>query len=232
MTVCFFFASAPFVSAQVLFNKISFSIGLGGGLGLESANNATNTINTEMVIDMPYYYHNKNKYYDLPLDAFISFDLTYIEASIGFWWGGRTINSDREGTWTLGIPGNTDRNIENGGLIGGWSWIVFLKTPPLGRMHWFPMLGMESRILSWVNAGDDVDASLFIDNSQTWNNIWYKAGFGFDREITKKVFARMEFLLGFRGDNQYEKNLGKIHNSGVDGVPVSISWKFIFFYNL
>jgi hypothetical protein len=226
-TICLFFIVPHFVVAQT----IPFSIGLGSSLNMEFANNTTNTTNTDMVIGSTYYYHNKNKYFDGLIDTYLALDFKWLEASIGFWWGSRSIISDREGTWTPGTSGNTENN-RNGGMIGGWLWNIFLKTPSFGRMMWFPMLGIESRIMTWIRPGDDANPHLFVDNHQTWNNLWFKFGFGFDRKITENLFAYMEFLLGFRGNNQYEEELQKIGGNSVDGIPVSISAKFTMYYNI
>ena len=111
-------------------------------------------------------------------------------------------------------------------------WSIYLKTPAFGRTMWFPMLGIESRIMTVLDTGDDDDADIVVDNHQTWNNFWYRFGIGLDREITNKVFARMEFLLGFRGNNQYENILKNTNDSSVDGIPVSISIKLMIYYNI
>jgi opacity protein-like surface antigen len=224
--MCLFFAVPHFIVAQ----NLPIKIGLGLSLGLEYSENTTNTTNTNMVIDSIYYYHNKNKYYDVPIDTYLVVDLKYFEASIGFWWGGRTIISEREGTWTLGTPGNTEKS-KNGGLVGGWLWSIFLKIPDIGRMMWFPMVGIESRMMTWIRPGDDANTDLVVDNHQTWNNFWYKFGIGFDVEITDKIYACNEYLLGFRSKNNYEKELQKT-NGSVDGIPVSISAKIKFYYKV
>ena len=225
--VCLYFVIPHFIFAQTF----QLNIGLGSSLGFEFANNSTNTISTGLHETEPYFYHNKNKYYDVPIDTFITLDIKYLETSIGVWWGGRSIITETEGTWTLGYPGNT-RNWRNGGLIGGWMWSSYLKTPPLGRMLWFPIIGIESRNLLGLSPGDEADQSILVDNSNKWNNFWYKFGIGLDREFIGNLFFRSEYLLGFRGNNQYENELTKIENSGVNGVPFSISIKIMFYYRI
>jgi len=225
----FLFFTVPFfLTAQIL----TLNIGFGGSLGFDFANNTTNTSTTNSgVSGSTYYYINNNKYFDVPLDTFMTIDLRYIEASIGFWWGGRTINTNYEGTWTVGIPGNKG-NSKNGGLIGGWVWSIFLKTPPLGLMSWFPVFGIESRILDWVSPGEDMNTDIFVDNSHSWNNLWYKFGFGFDGLINKNLFSRIEFLSGIRISNQYENQLKNVDGNSVNGFPLSFSIRLIFYRNI
>ena len=227
--MCLFFSVPHFLMAQTF----PLNIGLGTSLGFEFANNTTNTVTANSgVTGHLYYYHNKNKYTDTPIDAYLTIDIKYLEASIGLWWGSRTIFSRREGTWTLGIPGNTS-NSKNIGEMNGWTWNIFLKTPAFSKINWFPILGIESRIMTRLSPGNDADTDLFVDNQKTWNNFWYKFGIGLDRVILfDKVFARMEYLLGFRDKNQYEKNLQKIKINSVDGIPFSISAKITIYYKI
>jgi hypothetical protein len=181
------------------------------------------------VTGKPYYYHNENKYQDVPIDTYLTIDIKYLETSIGLWWGSRGIISESEGTWTLGIPGNTS-NSKNWGRIRGWTWNIYLKIPFFAIIT--PMLGIESRIMTWLRPNDDANTDLFVDNHKTWNNLWYKFGIGIDRPIIyDKLFARMYFLLGFRDKNKYEKDLQQTYGSSVDGIPFSISLKFSIFYN-
>jgi hypothetical protein len=230
--LCLFFTVPQFITAQTSL----FNIGLGSSLSFEFANNTTNMVYPAPSINSTYYVKNKNYYFDLPIDLYVTIDLLYLEASIGFWFGGRTISTGWEETRiTSGEITNFDYGVsKDGGYIGGYTWSIFLKMPAFGNKMWFPMFGIESRVLNWISPEKDIFTDTFVDNSKTWSNLWYKFGIGFDRPraFTRKGFSRLELLLGFRGKNEYENELKNASDSSVGQIPVSLSLKFkVYFLN-
>jgi hypothetical protein len=225
-----FFTVPHFAAAQTFL----LNIGLGTSFGMEFAKNITDTTDDGLVLGATRYYHNENYYTESRLDAYVTFDLRFIEAQIGFWWGHRSISTQYEATWKPGTNVNTGKLL-NEGTMGGWLWSIYLKMPYLGNFYgrmWFPIVGIESRRVDRVSPGDNADINIFVDNHQTWNNFWCKFGIGFDRPriLSTRGFHRTEFLLGLRGNNEYEKELKKIDGSGVFGVPISLSLKFTSYY--
>jgi hypothetical protein len=149
LIMCLFFSVPHFIAAQTSV----FNIGLGSSLSFEFANNTTNMVYPAPSINSTYYVKNKNYYFDAPIDLYVTIDLLYLEASMGFWFGGRSIGTDWEETRRNSSGGtHFDYNsTKDGGYIGGWTWSVFLKMPAFVNKMWFPMIGIESRVLDWIS---------------------------------------------------------------------------------
>jgi hypothetical protein len=128
--------------------------------------------------------------------AFAFFDMTYLEADVGFFFG--------SGKWELrvGSPFNTSFK------VGDWSFTsfnigVFAKYPfdVSGKVKLFPLLGAEYLAVVETRL-DDEETSDRGDFSQ----LWFKAGGGIDYDINTSLYFRAEVLYGLRLATKLEKD--------------------------
>ena len=127
--------------------------------------------------------------------AFVFFDMTYIETSLGFF--------AAEGKWIyydFDHNGISDFSVFLTGLDIG----LLLKYPFVikKRFSIFPLAGINYRA---VLASSASSAYWTLDNkSGDFNALWFKFGAGFDISLTDRIYFRGNVLYGFRLENEFE----------------------------
>jgi TolB-like protein len=135
--------------------------------------------------------------------AYLFFDATYAEVSVGFSTGG--------GKWESADASTADTLPNMPDMLRSYINIgAFAKCPfPAGNITLFPLMGIEydasnSVKLKYANGYEyRFDGNPYVDGALS--ALWFKFGGGFDAGLGQKVYARAEVLYGFRTANAFEK---------------------------
>jgi len=129
--------------------------------------------------------------------GFLFFDASYIEASVGVFFG--TMKYDAQ-AWIFALSGDfgsfTSVNV---GALG--------KYPlELDSFILYPLLGLEYdiNIVATNTSGNPIKDKDGNENAMQFSALWVKGGIGGDFDIADSLYLRGQFLYGVRLPNQYE----------------------------
>jgi opacity protein-like surface antigen len=154
----------------------------------------------------------------LDYGGFLFFDATYAEFSVLIQ-GGNNIYQEDMSYSSVPLPGGgTGTGSE---LYFGFSLIGKYPFTINEKISWFPMLGITYQIALIQRRRPDDGGGVEYDRSKgqsfadmdkynnpyplsAWNFFMINVGAGLDYHLTKALFARGEFLFGFRLPTDYE----------------------------
>lgn len=144
------------------------------------------------------------------------FDLSYVQASLGFGWSSRSV----------ALKVVDDLGLMGGGVDASYgdyyaeTYIAFgllAKYPfDLGGFYVFPAIGVEYDLnLSYTDAaGGDLKASMSGDQKSNLNMLWLKAGCGLDIPIAGKLYLRPEVLACYKLRSKLERDAIDAYEAG------------------
>jgi opacity protein-like surface antigen len=160
---------------------------IGGGLSFEGSEGSVSIKDTDIqVSDL-----------NAGFTVFVFADLTYVEVSLGFAYGGRTIEAS-------GGPVSISKDVTGAGI----SFSILGKYPfHLGqKFTLFPLLGVQ---YDTVAATDDIVTVVpgAKGEADDFSTVLFKAGLGLDFALTQAIFLRLELLAGIGAPNQFQKDV-------------------------
>ncbi|MDR0409366.1 MAG: hypothetical protein LBH18_03105 [Spirochaetaceae bacterium] len=133
--------------------------------------------------------------------AFLFFDASYVELSMGFFGGGGKT------TIEIGSRGSRDRDASYMGLDIG-----LLGKYPITineKMSVFPLLGITYRVMLSAKDEDGNESKNRDgeDNAGDYSALWFKLGGGADFSLTDKIYLHSGLLYGLRLANKAENDM-------------------------
>jgi len=130
--------------------------------------------------------------------AHIFFDATYLETSLGIFFGGAEFEAITDSSFQTEKLGDFEFTILNIGVLGKYPFTI---NPKVGL---FPLLGLDYAIVlsSKYNGKEE-------NESTDWNHFIFKFGGGLDYSINDSLYFRFEALYGVRFPSNEEKDLAK-----------------------
>jgi hypothetical protein len=201
-------------AAEGSFAQFSFSVG-GGGFFADDSNGGVRSrsflLYDAWMIPCDYKFSYSGG------GAYVFFDAAYVEASLGFFFGGGEMMVDEPRNWYLDYRKSSVDFALTGFNIG-----LLYKYPLVIDRSWtlFPLLGIDIRsVLSAKIDGKDYEGILN-DNGKPgdFTALWLQFGGGVDYSLRSNIFLRGEVFFGYRFINKVENDIidGWRDDLGVD----------------
>jgi opacity protein-like surface antigen len=179
------------------------TIGMSAGLGFSAS---------------PYFYTETAKAESLETKSsfktdfytgFAYFDITYLQASLGFGMSSREVSKKIVDEIGLLEGQYLDAYYGDYYQMSFLSFCLLLKYPfRMEGFTVFPAIGIEyDRNLSFTNAdGKNVKADMSGDEKDNLNMFWIKGGVGIDIPVFKEIYLRPEVLVAYKLHSKLERD--------------------------